>query len=194
LGEARPEIAQVGFYGVTFYSLAHTPFGKGYPAHLPVQGTAECGSWFQNLNREVHRRGVRVVGHFNVTFIFGDPEKNAGFFQWYNELWDEKELGPKPCRDPVEMLQKDASGRPITTEMYRIGGWPEYHGCLNNPHWRACLKAMLRVAVRRGVDGLICNYFYRRDCMCRYCQDGFRAYLAGGMRPRSSGTAWGSPT
>lgn len=178
LKEARPEIAQVGFYGGTFYSLVHTPFGKGYPAHMPVQGIEEGGRWFQNLNREIHRRDVKVVGHFNMTFLFGEPTQNAGFFQWYNEMWDEKTFGPKPAKDPTEMLQVDAAGKLISTRSYNIGGWPEYHGCLNNPKWRACLKPMVRAAIARGVDGLIANYFYRRDCMCRYCQEGFRAYLA----------------
>lgn len=177
LEEAKPEVAQVGFYGVTFYSLAHTPFGKGYPAHMPVQGTAECAQWFADLNRQIHQRGPRVVGHFNVTFIFGDPQKKAGFFEWYDKGWDEKALGPKPVADPTEMLQKKLDGSLITTNSYSIGGWPEYHGCLVNPKWRACLKAMMKSAIDRGVDGLIANYYYRRDCMCEYCQASFRDYL-----------------
>ena len=39
--DARPEIVQVGFYGGHFWSLAHTPQYKGYPAHFPVQGLNE---------------------------------------------------------------------------------------------------------------------------------------------------------
>lgn len=183
LAEARPEIAQVGFYGITFYSLAHTPFYKGYPAHFPVQGTVECGDWFGRLNQEIHRRGARVVGHFNMTFIFGDPAKKAGFFEWYDRGWNEAEFGPKPCADPTEMLQRDAAGALIATHSYKIGGWPEYHGCLNNPLWRTCLKAMAKSAIARGVDGLIANYYYRRDCLCRHCTEGFRKHLATSFSP-----------
>ncbi len=177
IGEAKPQVAQVGFYGVTFYSVAHTTFGKGYPAHLPVQGTKECGEFFRNLNKEVHARGSKVVGHFNTTFILGDPDKRAGFFDWYHNGWDTKALGPKPTANPIEMLAVNAEGKLITTESYKIGGWPEYHGCLNNPLWRACLKAMMTDAIARGVDGLIANYYYRRDCMCPHCVGGFRAWL-----------------
>jgi hypothetical protein len=176
LRDARPEVAQVGFYGVTFHSLAHTPAYKGYPAHLPVQGNAECGAFFARLNRDIHALGLRAVGHFNTTFIFGEHTNKAGFFEWYAK-WDEAQLGPKPAADPVSMLQVDASGKVISTLSYRVGGWPEYHGCLNNPQWRACLKAMVKLAVDRGVDGLIANYFYRRDCMCAHCVGGFRAWL-----------------
>ncbi|KAF0180455.1 MAG: hypothetical protein FD161_885 [Limisphaerales bacterium] len=177
IGEAKPQVAQVGFYGVTFYSVAHTKFGKGYPAHFPVEGTKECGEFFRKLNQGVHARGSKVVGHFNTTFILGDPDKRAGFFDWYHNGWDTKTFGPKPTTDPTQMLSVDASGKLITSSSYKIGGWPEYHGCLNNPLWRACLKAMMTDAIARGVDGLIANYYYRRDCMCAHCVGGFRAWL-----------------
>ncbi|PHX95533.1 MAG: hypothetical protein CK546_02010, partial [Pedosphaera sp.] len=98
-------------------------------------------------------------------------------FDWYHNGWDTKALGPKPTADPTEMLAVNAEGKLITTESYKIGGWPEYHGCLNNPLWRACLKAMMTDAIARGVDGLIANYYYRRDCMCAHCVGGFRAWL-----------------
>src|ERR1041385_8847876 len=76
--DVKPEVAQVGFYGAHFWSLADTPFGSGYPAHLPVRGHRECGEWFARLNTELHRRGVKVVGHINVKFLVGDPESGEG--------------------------------------------------------------------------------------------------------------------
>src|SRR5688572_26883272 len=97
--DAKPEVAQVGFYGAHFWSLADTPFGSGYPAHLPVRGHREGGEWFERLNTELHRRGVKVVGHMNVKFLVGDPdsaEGPRGFFKFYRDQWDEMLLGPKP--------------------------------------------------------------------------------------------------
>src|SRR4051812_40662012 len=47
--EAKPEVAQVGFYGAHFWSLADTTFASGYPANLPVRGLRECGDWFAHL-------------------------------------------------------------------------------------------------------------------------------------------------
>src|SRR5262249_43937078 len=44
--DAKPDVAQFGFYGAHFWSLAHTPQYKGYPAHFPVRGLKECGEWF----------------------------------------------------------------------------------------------------------------------------------------------------
>jgi hypothetical protein len=133
LEELRPEIVQVGFYGAHFWSLAHTPFGDGYPAHFPVRGLAECGRWFADLNAALHRRPVKVVGHFNVEFLVGDPDGPQGprgFFQFYRQLWDEAELGPRPVTDPLELLQKNADGSPIVHDTYKIGGMKEYWGCL----------------------------------------------------------------
>lgn len=66
--EARPDIAQVGFHGAHFWSLGHTPQYKDYPAHFPVRGLDELGAWLGRLNGELHERGVKEVGHFNVEF------------------------------------------------------------------------------------------------------------------------------
>jgi hypothetical protein len=186
LGELQPEVVQVGFYGAHFWSLAHTPFGSGYPAHLPVRGLAECGRWFAELNAALHQHPVKVVGHFNVEFLVGDPDGPAGprgFFQFYRRLWQESELGPKPVADPIELLQKNADGSPIVHDTYKIGGMKEYWGCLNNPRWRAVLKAWVTAALRRGVDGFMINYFYRHNCLCDHCRAAFRRYLADRFTP-----------
>jgi hypothetical protein len=178
--DVKPDVAQVGFYGAHFWSLADTPFGKGYPANLPVRGHRECGEWFTRLNAELHRRGVKVVGHINVKFLVGDPdspEGPRGFFRFYREQWDEALLGPKPPVDALDLLEKDKDGKPISNQTYSIGGMREYWACLNNPHWRQVLKAWVRCGITRGVDGFISNYFYRHDCRCEYCVAGFRQYL-----------------
>ncbi len=179
--EARPEVCQIGFYGGHFYSLAHTPQYKGYPAHFPVQGLQDCGSWFEKRNAELHQRGAKVVGHFNVTFLVGEPDGPKGpqgFFKFYRELWDDKELGPRPVADPLDLLARNADGSPMAAKSYSIGGMREFTACLNNPHWRAVLKAWAKRGLARGVDGYMINYFYRHNCLCKHCQAGFRQNLA----------------
>jgi len=178
--EAKPEVCQLGFYGGHFYSLAHTPQYKGYPAHFPVQGLAECGKWFADRNAAVRKCGAKVVGHFNVTFLVGEPDGKdgpRGFFKFYRDLWDVKELGPKPVADPLDLLARNADGTPMASKQYSIGQMREYTACLNNPHWRAVLKAWAKRGIERGVDGYIANYFYRHDCLCEHCQKGFRTHL-----------------
>jgi hypothetical protein len=185
--EARPEVCQIGFYGGHFYSLAHTPQYKGYPGHFPLHGLAECGKWFEERNQALHRLGTKVVGHFNVTFLVGEPdspEGPRGFFKFYRDLWDEKELGPRPCADPQALLARNADGTPMSSSQYSIGKMREYTACLNNPHWRAVLKAWAKRGIERGVDGYMINYFYRHNCLCEHCQAGFRAYLAERFAPQ----------
>ncbi len=180
--EARPDIAQVGFYGAHFWSLGHTAQFDGYPAHFPVRGLDELGAWFEDLNGKLHARGVKVVGHFNVEFLVGDPdgpEGPRGFFKFYRDLWDEEKLGPRPVADSRDLLEKDADGSPIKNRSYAIGGMNEYWACLRNPAWQKVLKAWVRQGVRRGLDGFIVNYFYRHNCLCEHCQAGFRRHLRG---------------
>lgn len=176
----QPDVVQVGFYGGHFWSLAHTPHYGGYPANFPLRGLDELGDWFENLNRELHARHVRVVGHFNVEFLIGDPdgpEGPRGFFKFYRDLWDEDVLGPRPVADPLELLEKNADGTPIVNHSYSIGGMSEYWGCLRNPAWRQVLKAWVKQGIARGVDGFVANYFYRHNCLCEHCQRDFKQYL-----------------
>ncbi|MCH2366355.1 MAG: hypothetical protein MK554_03925 [Planctomycetes bacterium] len=182
LGEVKTEVAQVGFWGAHFWSLAATPHGKGYPAHFPVEGHRECSQWLENLNRGIHKLGIKPIGHFNVMFLVGDPETPEGprgFFKFYNDQWDEAELGPKPVKDPTDLLERNRDGSLISNKGYSIGGMKEYWGCLRNPHWRAVLKAWVRFAIRRGVDGFVINYYYRHDCHCSHCVSGFKSHLSG---------------
>lgn len=178
--DAKPEMAQFGFYGAHFWSLGHTPQYKGYPAHLPVQGLTECAAWFAEKNKELHAANVKVVGHMNVKFLVGDPDSKdgpRGFFKFYRDLWDEKLLGPKPTNDVLSLLEVDKDGKLIESNSYSIGGMKEYWGCLNNPDWRAVLKAWVRFGIKQGVDGFIANYFYRHDCHCKHCVAGFKKHL-----------------
>jgi len=180
VGDAKPEICQIGFYGGHFYSLVHTPDFKGYPAHFPVQGISECGKWFETRNAAIHKLGAKVVGHFNVSFLVGEPEGKdgpRGFFKFYRDLWDEKELGPRPVKDPLDLISRNADGMPMASKQYSIGQNREYTACLANPQWRAVMKAWVKRGLARGVDGYVANYFYRHNCLCTHCEKGFKAYL-----------------
>lgn len=179
--EAQPELVQHGFYGAHFWSLVHTPQFGGYPSHFPVQGIDQCGQWFETRNAELHERNVKVVGHFNVEFLVGEPNSDdgpRGFFHFYRNLWDEEVLGPRPVVDPLEFLEQDPDGNPIVNNSYSIGGMHEYWACLRNPAWQAVLKAWVKYGIDRGLDGFIANYFYRHNCLCEHCQTGFRSYLS----------------
>jgi len=179
--DAKPEVCQIGFYGGHFYSLVHTPDYKGYPAHFPVQGIDACGKWFEERNAAIHKLGAKVIGHFNVSFLVGEPESKdgpRGFFKFWQDLWNEKELGPKPVKDALDLFARNADGTPMASKQYSIGQNREYTACLANPHWRTVMKAWIKRGIERGVDGFVANYFYRHNCLCTHCVKGFKAYLA----------------
>jgi hypothetical protein len=184
--EVQPEVVQAGPYGVDFWAFGNVPKAVKGPnvQTLPVDGDLKAnGQFLENLNKELHKRGIKVIGHFDVEYhvtglIDGPQGPREGFFKFYNELWDEKELGPKPVKDPLELLQRNADGSPLFVKQpYGYSPWPLYHGCLNNPYWRAVLKAFVKRGIERGVDGFIANYFYTNGCMCKYCVQGFKDYL-----------------
>lgn len=184
--DAEPEVVQVGFYGAHFWSLVHTPQYNGYPAHFPVRGIGEASQWFAELNRKLHQSGVKVIGHFNVEFLVGDPNSPdgpRGFFRFYRDLWDESSLGPKPELDPIAFLETDKDGKPISNRTYAIGGMNEYWACLRNPSWQKVLKAWVRRGIELGVDGYVANYFYRHNCLCEHCTRSFREYLNSRFEP-----------
>lgn len=183
--EAQPELVQAGFYGVDFWALAHVPKSvKGQTAatHAVDGDWRASAAYLENLNRELHKRGIKVIGHIDTTYhvtglIDGPLGPREGFFKFYNELWDEKELGPKPVKDPMELLQRKADGTPYFIRLEGFSPWPIYHGCLNNPDWRRVIKAFVKRGIARGVDGFAINYFYTNGCMCKHCQRGFREHL-----------------
>jgi hypothetical protein len=184
--DAKPEVCQIGFYGGHFYSLVHTPDYKGYPAHFPVQGIDACGKWFEERNAAIHKLGAKVVGHFNVSFMVGEPESKdgpRGFFKFWQDHWNEKELGPKPVKDALDLFSRNADGTPMASKQYSIGQNREYTACLANPHWRAVMKAWLKRGIERGCDGFVANYFYRHNCLCQHCVKGFKGYLGKRFTP-----------
>ena len=130
--EVQPQLVQVGFYGCDFWAFAHVPEAVRGPTQgtFPGNGNLKaCGQWFENLNKELHKRGIIAVGHFDVEYhvtgLIDSPQgPREGFFQFYNELWDEKEFGPKPVQDPLELLQRKADGTPFAVESRAIRPGP----------------------------------------------------------------------
>jgi hypothetical protein len=196
LHDIRPEIVQVGFYGADFWTLAHMPdsakglSGPLMPSHAgvfkatePAERLRRSAEYFENLNQQVKKLGAKVIGHFDVVkYLLGDKSRDpanpeGGFFEFYNKLWDEKELGPKPVADPLELLQKTRDGSPIIHDDEDAKPYGVYFGCLNNRFWRAVLKAWVKRGIERGLDGFVINYFYRHNCTCEHCQGAFKAYL-----------------
>ena len=173
LTAVKPAIVQVGFYGPMFHGYADNPKSTGYPMQLPVSGQREALVAQTEVNAQIHKHGLKVIGHFQMVNVIADLKKRNNFFVFYEKHWHEDLLGPKPHPDVDELLQRDAKGNIITRKHY-----VDYVGlCLSSPHARKMLKQMLKLAIDAGVDGIMTNYNYHWGCACPYCQKLFKAYL-----------------
>lgn len=144
-----------------------------YPEGMPSM--REYITWWKEYLPAIQAAGIKVQATFSMTSVWGDHENNRGWFKYYNDMWEEDLLGPKPVEDPAELLELDADGNLLRD---RPEGWAGYRGCVNNPHWRSVLKAMMRAGIEAGFDGFMVQFPYAR-CPggCEYCQEGFRGFL-----------------
>lgn len=175
LDDVRPELVQACFYGPMFHGYADNPASTGYMMRLPVPGQRAALAAQRQVIQDVHRRGLKVVAHFQIINVIQKGGGRANnFAEFYEKHWPEDLLGAKPHADWRELMMRDARGEPMVGKHY-----VDYHGlCLNSPYARELLRRMLDVALDAGVDGIMSNYNYRWACVCRHCQEEFRSYLA----------------
>ncbi len=177
---ARPEIVQIGNYGAMFHGYADDKRSTGWPMQLPVAGEREALKYQRELNEKVHDLGLKVVGHFRLIKVMCDWQDRNGFVEYYDKRWPQDLLGPKPHPDVAELLQRDVNGEPIQLGRYGRG---QVALCLSSPHAQQALKAMLKVAIENGVDGVNTNFNYHFGCACPHCQDAFKAWLRTRLTP-----------
>ncbi len=181
LETARPEIVQIGNYGAMFHGYADDKKSTGWPMQLPVAGEKAALEFQRKLNGEVHKLGLKVVGHFRLVKVMGHWEEQRGFVEYYNKRWPTDLLGPKPHPQLRELLQRDANGEPIQTGR---SGHAQLALCLSSPHTRKMFKQMLKVSVDSGVDGVMTNFNYHFACVCPYCQAAFKSWLGKRLTPQ----------
>ncbi len=174
LEAAHPEIVQIGQYGAMFHEFASRESAKGSTMQLPFSGERKVLEFQGDLNGEIHDLGLKAVGHFRLVKAFGDWEQQSGFIDYYNNRWPEDLLGPKPHEDLLELVQRDATGKPLQTSRYEKA---QLAFCLSSPHARQMFKQMLKAAIDHGVDGVITTYNYNLGCSCPYCRADFRKWL-----------------
>jgi hypothetical protein len=177
----RPQVLQIGHFGPLLYSLGHTEHFDYFG--VPVRGIDEQHDWWRQLIGQVQDLGVQVVGLISLGYFFGDHEADWGWFRFWEALWDEDRLGPRPCDDPLSLVQVDEQGRrKITPRGAETRNW--YNACLSNPDWTQTLKAMVKQGVEElGLDGFNTVYNYGMGCCCEHCQAALRTDLADHQQP-----------
>jgi len=180
LEQAVPQVVQIGNYGAMFHGYADEERSTGWPMQLPVSGERAALEYQRKLNERVHDLGLAVVGHFRLVKVMGHWKEQRGFVEYYNNRWPQDLLGPKPHPQLAELLQRDADGMPI--QLGRSGR-AQLALCLSSPHARQMLRAMLKVAVDSGVDGVMTNFNYHFACACPHCQHAFKTWLRDELTP-----------
>lgn len=127
--------------------------------------------------QDVHAAGVKtVVPYISPMTMFGNSERRAGFFQFFDG-WEKYakqfELGPRAGGDPIDWTQRDKQGQPY----FRVGGGAEdrngftrYSMCINNPGWRQWQMLITDWIARVGYDGVWMDNVLVHRCYDQYCQ------------------------
>lgn len=179
LAQVRPDVIHASVLGPELASTISS-WGQRKAITAIVPSTAasmeEYLAWWGEYLKRLHRHGVRVQATFSIVNAWGDHEHNTGWFKYYNELWEEKLLGPRPAPHAADLMERDAQGALFRSE--GDGDWWRYTGCVNNPAWRRALMAMIKAGVDAGFDGFMVQYPHARTaCTCRFCQERFREFL-----------------
>ena len=141
-GVANPSVPLVA---VAVYFVAGTPGALTPRSHEVAPTAAQIDAMVTNrldLPLTVHGlhsrpgdvKSVLVVAPGQsrpVTFLVGEPslkagEEPRGFFKWYKDHWNEKELGPRPVDDPLKLLALDGFEQTVvrfTTDIPYLTNW-----------------------------------------------------------------------
>lgn len=171
----RPQIVQIPGLGPLFYSAPYPPPHEEH--HYSKEDILERVEGWRQCIEQIHQRGIKAVGFFSFCYHYGDPDRRLGWFQFWDDLWDEQHLGPRPDVDPTTLFQRTPDGQPIGTKEQRVIGGHVYYGCPNNPAWRQVLKGMVKAAIDIGMDGLIVAYNFRNICRCSFCREELKQYF-----------------
>ena len=179
LTEVKPQVAVCGNFGPNYWAAVSYARQKGEAAFWTSLGGGPVDrDWWRKLISGAHRRGVKVIGMFSLTKVYGVPDEPAGVFRFLSSDWETATLGEKPFSEPIDLMQRETGGELWEEQIYRVEGGAEYWACPSNPAWREVLKRMVSAAIPLGLDGFIIIFPQRKDCVCQHCQAGFRAWLS----------------
>ncbi len=183
LAAVRPDLIHGGVTGPELASgLAAPGQQRGITPLYPRADSMQAYlAWWSNFNARAHSLGIKVQATHSLTYLWGDPDANTGFFRYCRERWEENLLGPRPAGPPESWLRADAAGRPLGEGR---APWRMFAGCPNNPAWRQAQKAFVRAGLAAGFDGFMVQFpYFDRRCVCPHCQAAFRKFLGARLTP-----------
>ncbi|HYM12966.1 MAG TPA: hypothetical protein VEU62_19665 [Bryobacterales bacterium] len=185
--QVRPDVLHASLFGPEL--LGALPTGGQVVGVTPmsprgVTTLREYLAWWKKVIDEAHRLGIKVQATFSMTLGYDTKAGDRGWFKYYKDLWETDVLGPRPVADPAELMQRDRLGRPLLATGGMKPDEYAFAGCPNNPYWRQLMKQFVKAGIKAGFDGFMVQLNYRFDCLCPYCQQAFRRYLAANHSPQ----------
>ena len=191
--EAPPTLFHTGF-GPTLFASSWGAGGHAEEEALQLQSPDELRTRMAKIKQftdELHDAGVKlVIPYLCNQSLFGDDKLRTGLWAFYDR-WDEYAefgIGAKPSADPIEWLQREASGFPHYNYPRHLihsekRPYYRYAPCPNNAHWRQFCAASVKAMARGGYDGVFVDNNILH-CYGSWCQAGFKKYLARKYSPR----------
>lgn len=139
----------------------------GYAGLPPEHDLQAASRATREYLERAHKQGIKVaIGYVCATSIVKldsfDKNWSAKFRQQFSST-------------PREWLQVGIDGKPLASW---YGG--DYRpACMNNPEWRKYEKAMVRMQLETGHDGIFFDNptVHPQGCYCEYCMRKFQKYL-----------------
>jgi len=204
VAEAPPQWLHVG-HDVPFKSgsgprLAPEPFKGKFTDRYALLPPAGVRQYFDELRQFVaalHRAGARtIIPYICNQTMGGDPERRAGFWQFYDRWEDYRDFGlpPRPEEDPLQWLQRDPQGNisfnyPRAHPTFAPGF--RWAPCPNNPHWSRYLEFVAGRIAECGYDGVFVDNNILH-CYCRWCRREFVRYLGSRYSTQALRRAFGT--
>ena len=146
-----------------------TGFGSLGYAGLPAEAELKLKhKEISAYNRRAKKSGIRLaIGYVCATSIVK--------LETFDKNWTAK-FRAQFSTPPSQWLQKDRNGHPL----------PSWYGgdyrpaCMNNPDWQAYEKAVVRMQIESGHDGIFFDNptVHPQGCYCEYCMAKFAIYFA----------------
>lgn len=145
----QPELVVIGAFGA--------------PQWAAVERPREWLEKWRAVFERLHRRGIRVVGTFELLNVGNTPQEAGQFVEFFTKRWDAELLGPRPPVAGASLLEQ----RTMPAERQVREHAPR--GCPANPHWRTVAKALVKPLVQAGLDGFITHRNMFGECGCPFC-------------------------
>lgn len=165
IGEQADAATAAGFnvlYTTGVGSLGYA----GLPASAELDAAVKTARAY---NDRAKRQGARLaIGYVCATSIVG--------LDTFAKNWT-LEFRGQFSTPPSEWLQQGKDGRPLASWY----GGAYRPACMSNPDWRAYEKAIVRMQLEAGHDGIFFDNptVHPDGCYCPYCMKAFAAFLAG---------------